>query len=122
LLLAHYAIRFLMHEAALAADEDPDRLSFTHAVQVVQSGLPDFEIAAPDLVPGLWQRMLRDLVAPLLPPRKPRVEPRVVRRKVIKWPLKRQEHRQRTQPARPFADSLVLLSEAAAPAGAGALI
>jgi hypothetical protein len=36
LLLAHYAIRGLMHEAALKADEDPDRLSFLHAVRVVQ--------------------------------------------------------------------------------------
>jgi hypothetical protein len=36
LLMAHYAIRGLMHEAALKADEDPDRLSFLHAVRVVQ--------------------------------------------------------------------------------------
>jgi hypothetical protein len=36
LLMAHYAIRGLMHEAALKADEDPDRLSFLHSVHVVQ--------------------------------------------------------------------------------------
>jgi Insertion element 4 transposase N-terminal/Transposase DDE domain len=36
LLLAHFAIRGLMHEAALKAGEDPDRLSFLHAVRVVQ--------------------------------------------------------------------------------------
>jgi len=36
LLMAHFAIRGLMHEAALQADEDPDRLSFLHAVRVVQ--------------------------------------------------------------------------------------
>jgi hypothetical protein len=36
LLLAHYAIRSLMHEAALHADEDPDRISFRHSVHVVQ--------------------------------------------------------------------------------------
>jgi hypothetical protein len=36
LLMAHYAIRGLMHEAALKADEDPDRLSFLHSVRVVQ--------------------------------------------------------------------------------------
>jgi len=36
LLMAHYAIRGLMHEAALKADEDPDRISFIHAVRVVQ--------------------------------------------------------------------------------------
>lgn len=36
LLTAHFAVRGLMHEAALNADEDPDRLSFLHAVRVVR--------------------------------------------------------------------------------------
>jgi hypothetical protein len=36
LMMAHFAVRGLMHEAALKADEDPDRLSFVHAVHVVQ--------------------------------------------------------------------------------------
>jgi hypothetical protein len=36
LLMAHFALRGLMHEAALQADEDPDHLSFLHAVRVVQ--------------------------------------------------------------------------------------
>jgi len=40
LLLAHFAIRGLMHEAALPADEDPDRLSFVHAVRVIRRKLP----------------------------------------------------------------------------------
>lgn len=39
LLLAHYAIRSLMHEAALKADEDPDRISFRHSVRVVQRSI-----------------------------------------------------------------------------------
>lgn len=40
LLLAHFAVRGLMHEAALKADEDPDRLSFVHAVRVIRRKLP----------------------------------------------------------------------------------
>lgn len=36
LVLAHYAVRGLMHEAALTADVDPDRLSFVHAIRVVR--------------------------------------------------------------------------------------
>jgi hypothetical protein len=36
LLMAHFAIRGLMHEAALKANEDPDRLSFLHAVRVIR--------------------------------------------------------------------------------------
>jgi IS4 transposase len=36
LLMAHFAIRGLMHEAALKAGEDPDRISFVHSTRVVQ--------------------------------------------------------------------------------------
>jgi hypothetical protein len=40
LLLAHYTVRAVMHEAALAAGEDPDRLSFIHTVRVLRRRLP----------------------------------------------------------------------------------
>lgn len=40
LLMAHYAIRGLMHEAALKDDIDPDELSFVHAVRVVRRKMP----------------------------------------------------------------------------------
>lgn len=40
LLMAHFAIRSLIHEAALKGDEDPDRLSFLHATSVVRRKLP----------------------------------------------------------------------------------
>ena len=41
-LLAHYAIRGLMHEAALKEDTDPDKLSFTHTVRVIRRKLYHF--------------------------------------------------------------------------------
>lgn len=47
LLMAHFAIRGLMHEAALKADEDPDRLSFVHAVRVIRRTLPSFTAIPP---------------------------------------------------------------------------
>jgi hypothetical protein len=47
LLLAHFAIRGLMHEAALSADEDPDRLSFLHAVRVVRRKMAAFAAIPP---------------------------------------------------------------------------
>ena len=43
LLLAHFAVRGLMHESALAATptaRDPDTLSFVHAVRVIRRTLP----------------------------------------------------------------------------------
>jgi hypothetical protein len=47
LILAHFAVRGLMHEAALQADEDPDRLSFVHAVRVVRRKLAAFGAIPP---------------------------------------------------------------------------
>ena len=47
LLLAHFAVRGLMHEAALQANEDPDRLSFSHAVRVIRSKIPHFAALSP---------------------------------------------------------------------------
>jgi hypothetical protein len=41
-LMAHFAVRGIMHEAALRAREDPDRLSFVHAVRVIRRKLPRF--------------------------------------------------------------------------------
>jgi hypothetical protein len=47
LLMAHFAVRGLMHEAALNADEDPDRLSFLHAVRVVRRKMAAFGAIPP---------------------------------------------------------------------------
>jgi len=47
LLLAHFAVRGLMHEAALQAGEDPDRLSFVHAVRVIRRKLPLYSALPP---------------------------------------------------------------------------
>ena len=47
LLMAHYAVRALMHEAALKADLDPDALSFIHAVRVVRRKLAAFNAIPP---------------------------------------------------------------------------
>ena len=52
-MLAHFAIRGLMHEAALRADVDPDKLSFIHAVRVVRRKLPHFVALPPSGQEGL---------------------------------------------------------------------
>jgi len=53
LLLAHYVVRAVMHDAALRVEEDPDRLSFLHTVRVLRRTLPqaaDFPPTAVDTV------------------------------------------------------------------------
>lgn len=47
LMMAHFAVRGLMHEAALAQDVDPDRLSYTHAVRVIRRKLPLYVLTPP---------------------------------------------------------------------------
>jgi hypothetical protein len=52
LLMAHFAIRGLMHEAALQADEDPDRLSFLHAVRVIRRKIASYGAIPPSAEEG----------------------------------------------------------------------
>ena len=53
LMMAHFAIRGLMHEAALKADEDPDRLSFLHAVRVIRRKMAVYGAIPPSAEEGL---------------------------------------------------------------------
>jgi hypothetical protein len=47
ILMAHFALRGLMHEAAQRGGRDPDRISFTHTVNVVRRTLPRFAAFSP---------------------------------------------------------------------------
>ena len=50
--MAHFAIRGLMHEAALKADADPDQLSFLHSVRVVQRRMARYGAIPPSAEKG----------------------------------------------------------------------
>jgi len=52
LLLSYFAIRAIMHEAALEGDEDPDRLSFVHTVRVIKRAVPMFGVFPPKALAG----------------------------------------------------------------------
>ena len=47
LMMTHFAIRGLMHEAAIKGDIDPDKLSFVHAVRVVRRKLRSLTAFSP---------------------------------------------------------------------------
>jgi hypothetical protein len=107
LLIAHYIIRALMHEAALQANLDPDRLSFVGAIKVLQKAVPEFQMTAPEQLPALYQRLLRDIARKRLPQRRLRSNPRVVKRKMSNFKLKRAQHRAWPQPAiRSFREAI----------------
>jgi hypothetical protein len=52
-MMAHFAIRGLMHEAALQAGEDPDRLSFLHAVRVIRRKMAVYGAIPPSAEEGI---------------------------------------------------------------------
>lgn len=109
LLIAHFVIRFLMHEAALAADIDPDRLSFVHALEVIKDAIPEFQMVAVDQREQLYQRLLRDIAAAALPVRRHRINPRVVKRKMSNFKKKRPEHYNWPQPACSFREAIAVI-------------
>jgi hypothetical protein len=47
LMMAHFAVRNLMHQAAMKAGEDPDRLSFIHSVRVVRRKMTAYVVIPP---------------------------------------------------------------------------
>lgn len=53
LMMTHFAIRGLMHEAAIKGDVDPDRLSFVHAIRVVRRKLHNFTAFSPSGQEGI---------------------------------------------------------------------
>lgn len=91
LLIAHHAVRSLMHEAALQADIDPDRLSFTHSLEVVKDAIPDFQKVAAEELPRFHAWLLWEITTQRLPERRNRSNPRVVKRKMSNFLLKRKE-------------------------------
>jgi hypothetical protein len=105
-LLAHYAVRYLMHEAALRVDEDVDRLSFVHALEVGRDAVPEFQMVAEEQREVLYERMLMDIAAKRLPPRRTRSNARVVKRKMSKFLVKRAEHARPPKPTGTFRDAV----------------
>ena len=67
-------------------------------------------MTAPDQLPRLYARLLKDLATKLLPERRLRTNPRVVKRKMSKFKLKRPEHFGWPQPTvRSFRDAVALI-------------
>jgi hypothetical protein len=110
LLLAHYIVRWWMHQSACEADLDPDRLSFTHAVEVLDTACYEFALVPHEEFPGLQERLLADLRDPstLLPPRRLRFYPRVVKRAYSPFHRKRPGQQGFTLKKQHFCDILLI--------------
>jgi hypothetical protein len=109
LLIAHYSIRAVMHEAAVRAGVAPDRLSFVNALRILRNAVFEFQIIAESQRAAWYDRLLNDIGREQLPQRDNRCNPRVVKRKMSNFDLKREQHRQWPQPTKPFAEAVVIL-------------
>ena len=109
LLLAHYVVRAIMHQAALQVQVAPDRLSFVNSVRILREAVFQAHIVAPSQAKDWYLRLLQDIGRQLLPERDNRSNPRVIKRKMSKFDLKRDEHRHWPQPSKPFADAVLVL-------------
>jgi hypothetical protein len=105
LFLAHRILRQVLVDAAAGRQLDPDRLSFTAALRLLQCHLAE---APGGTAAGWYARLLREVGRQQLRPRRDRWYPRVVKRKMKKWDKKRPKHRHPPQPSRPFAESVVI--------------
>ena len=110
LLIAHYAVRSVMHEAAVQHGLDPDRLSFINAVHIIREAIPEFQMTTPEQLPRLYRRLLCDIARHRLPKRENRSNPRVIKRKMSKFKLKRPQHLHWPQPTKPFREAIVILN------------
>ena len=86
LLMAHFALRALMLEAALSADIDPDRLSLLHAVR---RKLPAFNAIPPAQRKAFHEAVIKELLSERVAERCGRAPMRGVKRKMSRWPLRR---------------------------------
>jgi hypothetical protein len=112
LLLAHYAVRALMAEAAAQEGLAPTRLSFVHAIALIRIAIDDFHLVTPAQHPVLYQRLLRALARCRLPERAQRTNPRVVKRKMSNFALKRAAPSPPSQRLAPFGAIVGILPQA----------
>lgn len=105
LFLTHRVIRQVIADAAAQRQLDPDRLSFTNTLRVLQCHLHESPTRSVD---EWYERLLHEVTRQKLRPRRNRWYPRVVKRKIKKWDKKRTKHRHPPQPSKPFADSVVI--------------
>lgn len=108
--LGHFVIRALMFAAASSAKLDPDRLSFTGTVHILQCRLPECDARTPQSLSEWFAGVQAEILAEKLPARSNRINPRVIKRKMSKWPKKRPHHRKLRPPSKTFEQTVVMLN------------
>jgi hypothetical protein len=87
LMLSHFATRHMMHEAALAGDIAPNRLSFTRVVNIIRRKLPRAMATPRADLPKLQDEIIQEILNRPLDPRRNRRYRRCVKRKMSSYAL-----------------------------------
>jgi hypothetical protein len=85
-LIAVNVVRMIMLEASIEHNVDPMRISFVYAVRAIVSFSPAFACEPIWKLPVIYQAMLTEIAAHLVPERAGRDEPRAVRRERQHYP------------------------------------
>jgi hypothetical protein len=108
--LGHFVVRALMCEAARPVSLDPDRLSFTGCLRILQCRLPECDSRTQQSLQEWYEALLWELRQEQIPPRRNRVNPRVIKRKMSKWNKKRPKHRRPPALTKRFIEAVVMLN------------
>jgi hypothetical protein len=107
LMLGHYVLRTLMHEAAKKVPVSPLRISFVGTLKILRCRLPECA-QSPPARQRWWQNLLEEIAEEVIPERRNRINPRVIKRKMSNWLKKRREHYHWPQPTKEFRRSIVM--------------
>lgn len=107
--LAHYAMRKVMHEAAVQADLDPDRLSFLGCLHILRTRMPECHAKTPAEMAEWYKSVLWEMSEERTDARRNRINPRVVKQKMSKFEKKKPEHRPIPPLQKTFEESVVVI-------------
>jgi hypothetical protein len=109
--LGHFAVRAMMADAAATEHLDPDRLSFTGCLQILQCRLPECVAPTPADLQAWYEVLLWEMSRERTddPVRRNRINPRVVRQKMSKFKKKRPEHSGLPPLQKTFIEAVVML-------------
>lgn len=90
--LGHYVVRKAIFDAATQAEIDPDRVSFTGAIRILRTRLPECASVDPNQLACWYKDLLTEIAQERVEARRDRFNPRVVKRARCKWPTKKPKH------------------------------
>ena len=92
-LLAHWAVRCLIFQAAEQGGISPLRLGFTGTLRVIRRAVPKFQTTQPTELPLFLSWLVQEILDQKIPPRQGRSNPRVVKKPRSKFNSKKPKHR-----------------------------